>query len=267
MHKKLLPNIDVPVSFAIEHLYKAQPIPLGAGVTEIAKWMNQQGWQGRPIKSLKSQIWLIVVVSPIANPFATWNSKTIMLQEVRTKHDKSADIVVAGNIPKPGRKQGIPYSANCGAMIDPLQINDPWANSSYSRPMPNQNANAASAANRSIQAPTESRLQNQDEKIAKLESAMTELKNAQETHVQQMGCFEKQIHSDLAKNRREFETQIQAMSSKFERSLEKAVTKQESQMATGFSEIKELLAKNNRPKRKKRDAGKGTDEDMGSEGL
>ena len=56
---KLRPQDDIPDITPISHIYKVQPVPVGAKYDDIQKWMKANSWNGRPVKSLNEKSWLV----------------------------------------------------------------------------------------------------------------------------------------------------------------------------------------------------------------
>ena len=247
MFAKLRPNDDPPDVTPIECLYKIQPTPVGAQMKDVQAWMKLQGWDGRPLKLLGDKCWLIGSAKPFDRPFLSWNSSSILVKKVQSKHATKTSPVVAGKIP-PSSSNDV-GNANRAA-VDPLTIADPWkqynASSSAGSRMTFRNVGNLTAQ-REVDPPTETRFKKQGEQISALETAMTEIRSKIESNEQQQDKFQHEVRDEFKLVRTEVTNQIENVSKSFEHSLDRALRKQESSMDNSFAELKQLIRMSNQP--------------------
>ena len=119
---KILPNEEAPDVTPIECLYKIQPAPVGAQMKDVQAWMKLHGWEGRPLKLLGDKCWLIGSAKSFDKPYLSWNSSSILIKKVQSKHVDNASPIVAGKITRPSEK---PSESLHRGGVDPLSIADP----------------------------------------------------------------------------------------------------------------------------------------------
>ena len=245
--QQLRPGDTLPDTTPIQCLYKIQPIPLGAKVEDIAKWMKLHSWEGRPIKALNDRTWLVGSKVSFNHEFLFWNEQSVLIKPVQSKAQHPISPVVAGHIPRQAEKPSGTSSANGS---DPWNKTDPWArytplssNASVVQPR----TAAPPAATRSVDAPTEARFQQQGEKVSQLAEAVKELQTKFDKREEESTRFEAQVHNEFALVRSEVSSQFSSMSKGFQVSMEKALEKQDRQMSQAFLELKQLIRMNNQP--------------------
>ena len=258
---QLRPSDDVPLNTAVRYLYKIQPTPVGASSESVAEWMKQQGWEGRPLKALGDRAWLLGSEGPQNQQFLLWNSKSVLIKSVQSKHKHVQSAVVAGFIPKSESSRSSHHE------VDPLQTNDPWGkwkpNGVHSDvKIPNAGSNTLASGPRQIEAPIENRFKKQEEQLSSLEKAVKDLQENASKQDQTMAKFETQVAGEFSSIRAEVASQLDQMTTKFDSSLEKAMARQQTQVNAGFSELKNLILNRPNPMKKAKTApsSKGGDE-------
>ena len=258
---KLRPNESAPDITPVDCLYKIQPTPVGAQMKDVQAWMKLQGWDGRPLKLLGDKCWLIGSAKPFDHPFLSWNSSSILIKKVQSKHAVNPSPIVAGKVSLSLHKQG--EQQNRGA-TDPFLTSDPWMNyapSSVANSRPFLKQVASVAAPRDVDPPTESRFKQQGEQISALETAMTELQSKIDQRDHQSKKFEQDVKDEFRKVRTEVSSQIDNVSKSFDQSLDRALRKQEASIEHSFSELKQLIRMSQGPlPNKKAKASKAADE-------
>ena len=260
--QQLRPGDTLPDTTPIQCLYKIQPIPVGAKVEDIAKWMKLHSWEGRPIKALNDRTWLVGSKVSFNREFLFWNEQSVLIKPVQSKAQHPISPVVAGHIPRQAEKPSGTSSANGS---DPWNKTDPWArytpvssNASVVQPR----TAAPPAATRSVDAPTEARFQQQGEKVSQLAEAVKELQTKFDKREEESTRFEAQVHNEFALVRSEVSNQFSSMSKGFQVSMEKALEKQDRQMSQSFLELKQLIRMNNQPNPAKKAKAKHHVEDI-----
>eukprot|EP00438_Fugacium_kawagutii_P019409 Skav207002 [mRNA] locus=scaffold1939:4278:6200:- [translate_table: standard] len=264
LFEKIHPDQDVPSLQPVEFVYKAAPTPTGAALSDVAKWMSQQSWNGRPIKALKDKAWLIGVTQELDAEYATWNGQPVLLTAIKSKyHQKDQSVVVAGQLPSQkssasNAKDRIDFKEN----IDPLQEEDPWK--PYQRIKAGLSAGPVQqnppAVARAVDPPIAAKFQHHEEKFAKIEDALLKMQKENEAQSNWNVHFERKVDADLQKNRRDIETQLHTMAANFDKSLEAALKKHDTQISAGFDEIKALMKEQKeqkKPPKKKHKKGEG----------
>ena len=216
--------------------------PLGADEHAIHQWSVLQKWPVKVIKALTPGEWLIGSASPPPEGWLMFNDHTVLTVPV----------------PQKSRERGIapqakPARAEAGQdhrdSTDPWQDTDPWKDyyRSQQKPAPARALPSSSVSLRPVQpdASTGARFQAQDERLRKLEDAVTNLQKGQEQQALQ-----------AANDKEVMQNNLQALGAQFSASLEsmqQAQQRQQEQLFAGFTELKQIvLAQHNEPSKKQR---------------
>ena len=245
-------------------MYKVQPTPVGATVDDIVKWMKIHDWEGRPVKALSEEAWLIGSKAPFHNEFLTWNGRSVLAKPIQAKNQQKTSPILAGDIPKNRASE-----ANNNAQVnrDPWLQVDPWskyvASSTLQNNMPavkSQPHHANSA--RQVDAPTEAKFPN-----CKMRSR--NFVNMLKKETKKPWCLRKKLNQ----NSKVFDPRSLLsfnvhMSQTFQSSLERALQKQDNQMNTSFAEIKQIIRQGQQPnpqKKAKAQHPQPTEDDAGTQ--
>jgi len=264
---KLRPGDDIPEIIPIAHMYKVQPIPIGAKYDDILKWMKINAWHGRPVKSLNEKSWLVGSTKPFEHEFLMWNDQCILVKAVNTRMQHKTSPVLAGAIPNDRLSQ---VSSGSSQTHDSYGNYDPWGKYSPTM-MPGTNGsfkfpNASTQSARQVDAPTEAKFTQQNERISKLQSDFDELKTQVMKRDEQAKSFEQQATAEFKLVRSEMANQVSQISQNFQHSLETALKRQDAQMSSSFDELKQLLCRSQtNPQKKAKAAKPGGEEPEGKD--
>eukprot|EP00438_Fugacium_kawagutii_P027907 Skav231453 [mRNA] locus=scaffold1847:574878:579572:- [translate_table: standard] len=173
------------------------------------------------------------------NRVVQFNSSPIILKLIPPRATGQSNAVLAGPRPKPA---ATPARAT---NEDPFQSSDPWA--TY---VPSNAASAPTATStRAVQGPIEAKFSNQEQRIGKLEEALTQLRSDTQQGFAQVEQREKNLQTTIAQVKGELES-----------SFKHAITQQSSQLNSTLADLRELLIA--RPKRKTGEGEDGEDAKM-----
>ena len=269
---KLRPSDTAPKHPKIAFMYTVQPVPIGATPDDIQKWMQAHEWEGRPVKALRNQTWLIGSAKEMNDKFLTWGGKSIMIRQTNSKYEKPQSAVIAGFVkhdhdPKQGQKNE-QEDVWLKAGNDPWKPYKPTDGKQFGHPgfvsanVPSRLTPTSHPPARQLDAPSETRFKQHEEQLGKLESALQGLQGQVEERTRQSIEFEQKVDRDISKLKTDVEKQVHSLTERFDASLEKALRKQDHQIHSGFDEIKQLIRKQTQvvPAKKAKTAKQGPDQ-------
>ena len=65
----LKPDTPLPSLAQTNHMFKVAPAPVGTTADQIRTWIEQQGWEAKPIRALSSTTWLCAAESKFEGTF------------------------------------------------------------------------------------------------------------------------------------------------------------------------------------------------------
>eukprot|EP00438_Fugacium_kawagutii_P021778 Skav205464 [mRNA] locus=scaffold4885:263184:268607:+ [translate_table: standard] len=242
--KQLRPNIAVPKHVQVEHIAKLTPIPDGASADSIKLWIDEMKLNARPIKPLGQKTWLLGFGEKIESSWFFWNDQMVMVQFLPDRAESKKNPVVVSAAPRAALKAQQESSME-------VDSDDPWAAYRSAKGMDvtndgkksSQNGATASTATaaRIIQGPIEQRFQDQDKSIANIQQAITALqKNVDEQGKNQM-CFQQAVEEKFKVVQTDMDRSVEKLGKHFEESLNRAMQKQDSQLNSCFSELKQMM--------------------------
>eukprot|EP00438_Fugacium_kawagutii_P019046 Skav208713 [mRNA] locus=scaffold42:789146:793777:+ [translate_table: standard] len=241
------PNHVVPSCFA-----KISPTPKGATMEDVAKWINRQGWEAKPIRPLGDSIWLVGFQDKLEETWATWNSQLMLISWLPKKDSKPESALVAGQVPKKSMHSvpNITPEGDAWAAFIAKNGSSGLAVSSTA----GQKASTAQQVARMPEGPIEDRFKKHDEQFASMQQAIETLNSRMETTQAEQQQFQSKVQVEFQKVDAGIKAQIQELSRSFGESVEKAMSKQDKQWNASFtssiSELKQLILQRPIPKKK-----------------
>ena len=228
------PGQQLPDRRYMPLLFKLKPIPKGVTGEELKEWLEKQKWDSRALKALAPDTWLVAANSPPPAPFGFFNGCSVLIKPVE-KNSRSPTVVLAGTAPKaPPSKNG----------VDPLVKNDPWASytgGSAVNQMNHSQNGSASNPQRSVDAPIEARFKAYDDQLQAMKTALKDVQTDLKKTSNEAQSSTKRLDGRMTSLENTVNSSIQQMSKSFADNLASALAKQDSQMASGFSELKAML--------------------------
>ena len=225
---KIHPGKSPPSDLQINYMFRAEPFPFGSTIDMISAWAKNEGWDIKPIKALGPRSWLIGAKEHPPEGFHTFNGSPIIIRVLPPRQNVQTSPILAG--PRPNK-----HSSTAQPIKKEIQdpFFDPWAGYQPS------NA-AAPVAVRNLPGPTEAKFQEQDQKIAKLEEAITTLKSETKTGFEQVEARE-------VKNQQKMQTAIENIKTDIDKSVQSAINQQSQTLDTTLKELRALMMQ--KPKR------------------
>ena len=167
--------------------------------------------------------------------FMTFNGKPVLVKFIPPKDSVKASPIVAGPHPNKFDKGHSQQSAtkDRGMLGGPLSF-DPWAQSGQAKGLP-------AVLNRDHQGPTETKLQEQDErietqnqKIAVIEQALEQLRSDTKTGFEEVQKREQQSQAQV-------QAAIQTVKHDLEQTFQQAICQQSTQLNSTLQDLRSLL--------------------------
>jgi site-specific DNA-cytosine methylase len=238
--KLIFPDKPAPKGHESCHLFQVQSLPYGCTADMLTKWSTTIGWEFRAMKALGPNSWLVGSKTMPQASFFTFNSKPVLVKFLPPKDVTAANPIIAG--PKPQKQEN--RKSPGAASETSASAFDPWAQSAYNRGLP-------PAFTKDLTGPTESRLQEQDGKIEKLEVALEQLRHDTKAGFEQVQQRELQAQKHV-------QDAIHSVKSELENAFQSAIVQQSNQLNGTLNELRSLLISKSK---RSREAG-GEEEDM-----
>ena len=183
-----------------------------------------------------------------------WNDQCVLVKAVHSKFQQHQHSPILAGVAPSNRSSQVSTASSSSL---PQLKHDPWASfvptSQPSFPTSwKANTVTQPAAQRQIDAPTETKFKQQNERISELQSQFDDLKAKVIQRDEQSQAFEKRVDGEFQLVRKEIATQVGQMSQNFQHSLETALQRQDAQMNTSFDELKQMLRQSQMPNPQKK---------------
>lgn len=247
--KEVHPSNPPKHSLPVDRLYKVEPMPLGTTPQHIVTWARNLGWEVRVIKMLGRSAALLGTSHAPPHEHMLMGENSILIRPVKTDRNKPLkSSLVAG--PRPVVNQA-PKDAGVNSGIDGVFNNDPWANFkgvTHAMNGSNQNTVASSGnVSRTVDGPTNAKFHALEERLAKYETALTEIRTEQKQVVEHI----KQQDDAVQKKIQGVETKLGNVQQSLEQSMEAAIIRamgsQEKRMDVKFDKLMAAMTGQKRP--------------------
>ena len=227
------PNEQIPSSTHGKQMFKITPLPFGCTPAILQEWLVDIPWEATVVKSLGPQTWLLAAEKQPESAFLTFNGTPLLVRQLPAKHERQRSAIVAGpRLPKLAESTG----------KDLLQIKDPWA--SY-KPSGTIQSTAVMAPTSSQNVPTsglmQTRLQQQDDKLAAVCEEVQKLKISQQKFADNIDQRVTAVTQTVEQQKNDFANQLQQVKLDLESSFQQAIQSQNSNIASGFQDIKNMF--------------------------
>ena len=240
--EKLRPGEELPTQGNYPLTFRIEPLPLGVDAHILRTWAQEVKWEVKPLKNQGPRRWLVAAAED-PPPYVCFNGQILLI----TKLDRKAHAHFPPVLIGPQGKKKFPdrqdVSAPTGTdKVDKLQIHDPW-----------QNFRSAHATFRSTTIPDSSEpprpprqedngpvaqtLTRQDQRLLQLEQSVQEIKAAQ----QQTAQATEHRMATLEGNLNTFQASTTQVMGEFRKSLQEAVSTQQSQLQDTLLQVKQLF--------------------------
>ena len=235
--KHIHPDLVEPEHIISKFVYKIEPLPFGCSPEQIREWSQHLKWKCRPLKALGARAWIVAADAEPPSTTVAFNGQTILIRLLPQKGSPSVAPIVAGpRAPKAFREPN--------QQLSPLQF-DPWAQYKGLKQPPI----APNPVHRSVAGPSETRLQQQDDKIDAIEKQIQSLTQCQEKHTAQVGELRNEIQKSEHRIADQVRQSIGEVRHELSTSVKDAMKQQSKQFEDNMRDLRLLFQQSN-PKRK-----------------
>lgn len=238
----LHPGEDPPKQIPKGNLWRLHPLPYGVDKQVMQEWAENVGWLCFPLRPLGAKAWLMQSQDPSPNKLLSFNGQPLIIKCMPSKVDNITSGLVAGPKSKPvvDTKQ-IPE--NVFRTGDPFQ--DAWAAWQPTTQKPTKEH----VATDTVPGPTSAHLQQHDQRLHLLETAVKQLEEAHKQKDSRDTAKFADLEDSIAQNHQQVQGAFQNLRTDFQTSLSQAITQQDAKLSKGFEELKDLFRQ--REKRRK----------------
>lgn len=235
--KHIHPNQDEPEHIISKFVYKIEPLPFGCSPEQIREWSQHLKWKCRPLKALGARAWIVATDAEPPSTTVAFNGQTVLIRLLPQKGSPAVAPIVAGpraptSVREPGHQP------------PPLQT-DPWAQYKGLKQPPI----APNPLTRSVAGPSETRLQQQDDKIDAIEKKIQLLTQSQDQQTNQLGELRTEIQKSEHRIADQVRQSIGEVRHELSNSVKDAMKQQSKQFEDNMRDLRLLFQQTN-PKRK-----------------
>ena len=174
----------------VSKMFKIQPIPVGAQPADIVEWARALSWPVKVIKMLGRDTALIGTNADPPHPHLLMNGTPIMLKAVQQKApDAKTTAIVAG----PRTFVAAPKAGALDLKADPWGKYDPWASAAFGTGAASARSTSTASTGgpgpaqvRQVDAPTATKFQAIEARLAQFETSVTQIKDDQKILAQNL---------------------------------------------------------------------------------
>ena len=201
--KILFPHADPPDQIKVSQLFRVQGIPHNVTNLEIRTWIQQLGWDAKPIRRVTHGVWIVGGAKMPDQEACSFNGNVVTIAPIDRKDTQVTNPVLAGKAVFSSEHVGISQG---------VTPEDPWAAYRKLHPpsvVPLNNTGNQPVA-RSLDGPTTTKLQEQDTKISILGQRLDQLQ-------QQLDKDTTQLKGLISESDKSHTTNLQKLSEGVER--------------------------------------------------
>ena len=160
----LFPDVAVPDQIKVTQVFRVQGLPPNVTNTEIKTWIEQLGWEAKPIRRVAHGVWLVGGSKMPDQETCTFNGNVVMISLVDRRDTSTSNPVIVGKALFTSDKPPVGNT-----LVDDFK--DPWAAYRRINPATPSQPSVVSpqhTVSRTTDGPTTTKLQEQDAKIASL---------------------------------------------------------------------------------------------------
>lgn len=243
----LKPGETQPVYVQINHMAKLSPTPTGASYEDVVQWIQKQGWDAKPVRPLGATQWMVGFSKVVDQTWATWNDQLMLLNWLPSRERKAPSALVAGNIPK----EQMATNNKVTDVPDPWQSYITMNGSSGITAGSKSSIPAQSTQVRMTEGPIEDRFKKQDQQISAMRDTLHSLAQRVDESQATQGNFQAAVKVELTNLEKNVQGKFNELSKSFEDSINKAMHRQDQQLATSFDELKAIMLNKATPPTKK----------------
>lgn len=236
--KHIHPGQSEPEFVTSSFVYKIEPLPFGCSPEQLKNWGDHIKWQFKAIKATGPRSWIVFSATEPPATNLVFNGQPLLVRLLPPKiNDKTTAIVAGPRTVKPQANQ------QQNAILD----KDPWA--AWKGPRLAAPPISVSHPSAPVAAPSEQRLQQQDDKILGLEKQISQMSK----HFEKQGAQISQVQDELQKTEIKLAKQVKQtiddVKNELTSSLKDAMTLQNQQFNDNMKDLR-LLLQQSQQKRK-----------------
>ena len=239
----LHPGEEPPKQIPKGTLWRLHPLPYGVDKQVMQEWADNVGWSCFPIRPLGAKAWLMQSQDLPPKTLLSFNGQPLIIKSMPSKAENLTTGLIAGPKSKPVQESS-PAPANIFRTGDPYH--DAWA---AWQPTANPVGKTTPMQQEGIPGPTTAHLQQHDQQLQTLESAVKQLEEAHRQKDTKDTAKFADIEDSIQQNHQQMQGAFHSLRSDFQTSLAHAITQQDAKLSKGFEELKDLFRQ--REKRRK----------------
>ena len=235
--KHIHPGQDEPDHIVSKWVYKIEPLPFGCSPDQIREWSQHIQWKCRPLKATGARAWIVTSDTEPPATTVAFNGQPLLIRLLPQKGSPTVAPIVAG----PRTPKTFQDTTSQPALLQ----TDPWAQYKGIRQPPIPPAPQP----RSVAGPSETRLQQQDDKIDAIEKQIQQLAQHQEKQSTQIDDIQKDIQQSEHRIADQVRQSIGEVRNELAHSVRDAMNQQSKQFEDNMKDLRLLFQQAN-PKRK-----------------
>ena len=195
----IFPGLKAPEVIDVDSTWRIDSLPYGVTKDMLVEWGSHNRWPLKPIRALGAKSWIVGAKGSPPQLTLHFNGSPVLVREAGLKA-ATMHPIIAG--PRPQR-------THVAQPVDLLQSHgDPWANWSGSSTLPAKPpVPSASVA----QGPTETKFSQQEARIEKLETVLTQMQTSQAEQNAALKQVQQDVQSKDIELRKHMDTRLEAV--------------------------------------------------------
>ena len=235
--KHIHPSQDEPEHIVSKYIFKIEPLPFGCSPEQIREWSQHLKWKCRPLKAIGARAWIVAADAEPPATTVAFNGQTVLIRLLPQKGNTSSVPIVAG----PRAPKAFQETAQSSTIL----LSDPWAQYKGLKQAPIPPATQP----RSVAGPSETRLQQQDNKIDAIEKQTQQLTQQQDQQTKHIGDLKTEIKQSEHRIADQVRQSIGEVRHELATSVKDAMMQQSKQFEDNMKDLRLLFQQSN-PKRK-----------------
>ena len=237
----IYPNQDVPAIVDASRTWKLESLPFGVTRAMLIDWAGHNKWSIKPLRAAGPRAWVIGSSDDPPKCNLHFNSEPILIKEIKPRQPPPNPIVAG---PRP---RALPAATQDDTKVLPPLRGDPWApNSNPWANWKSSTASAPAAPSAPMVGPTEQKFQQQEQRIAHMESVITKIQQDQATANENVENLKQEVVQRDEAMKQQIDTRLHGIKKELDASFSAALVKQTQSFDQSLSEIKRLLTNNKR---------------------
>jgi hypothetical protein len=212
----------------------------------------------KPVKPLSGNCWLCVSEKKFETVFAQWNGSPVLIKWIEDKKDHTP-VILAGDVQRKALANVTESVRSSGNVAASTSVEDPWSawisnkggTGIGNAAMPSR-PNPLAQPPRKLESPIEDRFarhdsavqdlkQHTDQELGMLKESIAKIERNIEMQNNNIQSNMELTNAEFKSLRTETSQQLQALTGVFTESLKSTIAAQESQLATQFAELKDMI--------------------------